>query len=178
LSSNFSGQSNGTNTTRESFTGEYARRLSEKWFASFLGSLLSSSQQELLLRTTLGGALGRTLVQTDRTRFVVFGGAVVSRERYTPESGLEPLSTSAEALLGADFSNFRFKLFDLTSRLLFYPSLSTPGRFRLGSESNVSWEFLRNLYWNLRIYENFDSKPPVNAPRNDFGVTTSVGWKF
>jgi len=91
---------------------------------------------------------------------------------------LEPLSTSAEALLGADFSTFRFKVFDLTSRLMVYPSLTTLGRIRLGSESNVSWEFIRNLYWNLRIYENFDSKPPVNAPKNDFGVTTSLGWKF
>jgi hypothetical protein len=103
---------------------------------------------------------------------------VGSRERYNPLSGLEPLSTSAEALLGVDFSTFRFKVFDLTSQLKVFPSLSTLGRIRLGSESNVSWEFIRNLYWNLRIYENFDSKPPVNAPKNDFGVTTSLGWKF
>ena len=103
---------------------------------------------------------------------------MVSRERYKPESGLEPFATNAEALMGLDFSNFRFKMFDLNSRLSIYPSLTTAGRIRTSSETNVSWEFVRNLYWNLRIYENFASKPPVNAPKNDFGITTSLGWKF
>ena len=33
----------------------------------------------------------------------------------------------------------------------------------------------------LRVPEgrvSFDSQPPINAPRNDFGVTNSLGWKF
>jgi hypothetical protein len=48
----------------------------------------------------------------------------------------------------------------------------------VGSETNVSWEFIKDLYWNLRVYENFDTKPPINAPKNDFGITTGLGWKF
>jgi hypothetical protein len=26
--------------------------------------------------------------------------------------------------------------------------------------------------------KNFDSKPPVKADKNDFTITTSLGWKF
>ena len=31
---------------------------------------------------------------------------------------------------------------------------------------------------NVTVFDNFDSRPPVDAPRNDFGVTSSLGWKF
>ena len=80
--------------------------------------------------------------------------------------------------MGLGFSHFQFKVFDLNTRLIVYPSLTTRGRVRVGSESNIRWEFVKDLYWNLRIYENFDSHPPITAPKNDFGVTTSLGWKF
>jgi hypothetical protein len=42
----------------------------------------------------------------------------------------------------------------------------------------VTLEIVHNLFWKLSVCENFDSRPPTNAPKNDFGVTTSFGWKF
>ena len=177
-SSTFSGQSDGTNTQRETLTAAYWRRFTKKTFGGFLMDLLSSSQQELDLRTTLGGALGRTLFRTDKTNLVAFGGVVGTRERYSPGFVGDPLATNAEALGGMTYSTFRFKVFDFTSSLMVYPSLSQAGRLRLKSESSVRWEFIKNMYWSLRIYENFDSRPPINAPKNDFGITNSLGWTF
>jgi putative salt-induced outer membrane protein YdiY len=183
LSSSFSGQSDAEDTTRESFSGDYSRVLTPKYFVTGLNTLLSSSQQQLDLRVSFGGAFGRTLVRTDRTIFVGSLGAVASRERYTSaaaattSTGTKPEITS-ELLGTLDFSNFKFDAYSITSSLRVYPSLSTWGRVRFGSETNVSWEFIKDLYWNLRVYENFDSKPPINAPKNDFGITTGLGWKF
>ena len=176
--STFSGQSTGEDTTRSTLTTAYWRRFTPKTFGGFLADFLSSSQQELALRTTVGGALGRTLVRTDKTSFVALGGLVASRERYTASFTGDPSATNAEALAGLTYSTFRFKIFDLTSRLMVFPNLSQSGRLRLSSDSSVRWEFIRNLYWSLRIYENFDSRPPINAPRNDFGLTNSLGWTF
>ena len=183
LSSSFSGQSDAEDTTRESFAADYSRILTPKYFVTGLNSLLSSSQQQLDLRVTFGGAFGRTLIRTDRTAFAAAVGAVGSRERYTSDAaattstGANPETTS-ELLGTLDFSNFKFDAYSITSSLRIYPSLSTWGRVRVGSETNVSWEFIKDLYWNLRVYENFDSKPPINAPKNDFGITTGLGWKF
>jgi len=59
-----------------------------------------------------------------------------------------------------------------------YPSLSDPGRVRLSSDSNLHVELIKDFYWDFHLYENFDSRPPVNAPRNDLGVATGIGWKF
>jgi len=183
LSSSFSGQSDAEDTTRESFSADYSRILTKQYFVTGINTLLSSSQQQLDLRVTLGAAFGRTLIRTDRTVFVASLGAVASREKYTADSavtlstGADPETTS-ELLGTLDFSNFKFDAYSITSNLRIYPSLSTWGRVRVGSETNVSWEFIKDLYWNLRVYENFDSKPPINAPKNDFGITTGLGWKF
>jgi putative salt-induced outer membrane protein YdiY len=180
LSSSFSGQSDAEDTTRESLSADYSRILTTKYFATGLSTLLSSSQQELDLRVTFGGAFGRTLIRTDRTAFASALGLVVSREKYTASSTSTATNpeTTSELLGTLDFTNFKFDSYSVSSNLRIYPSLSTWGRVRLGSETNVSWEFIKDLYWNLRVYENFDSKPPINAPKNDFGITTGLGWKF
>jgi hypothetical protein len=182
LSSSFSGQSDAEDTTRESLSADYSRILTTKYFVTGLGALLSSSQQELDLRVTLGGAFGRTLIRSDRTAFAAGLGLVASREKYTSSSVATLTTTNPETtseLLGTlDFTNFKFDAYSVSSSLRLYPSLSTWGRVRVGSETNVSWEFIKDLYWNLRVYENFDTKPPINAPKNDFGITTGLGWKF
>jgi hypothetical protein len=84
LSSSFSGQSDAEDTTRESFSGDYSRILTPKYFLTGLSALLSSSQQQLDLRVTFGGAFGRTLIRTDRTAFAAALGAVASRKSIRP----------------------------------------------------------------------------------------------
>jgi putative salt-induced outer membrane protein YdiY len=178
LTSNLTSQNDGANTSRNSAAFAYSRRVSENWSAIFLTNLLTSSQQKLDLRTSLGGGVGRILIRTANTRSILSGGLLFSRERYSPETGLDPLSKTTEAWLSLAFTHFRFKVFDLDTRLTAYPNLTTRDRVRVSSDSNVRWEFAKDFYWNLRIYENYDSHPPIVAPKNDFGITTSLGWKF
>jgi hypothetical protein len=66
----------------------------------------------------------------------------------------------------------------INSQLAVFPSLTDAGRIRFVSNSYVMLEIVHNLFWKLSVCENFDSRPPTNAPKNDFGVTTSFGWKF
>ncbi len=176
--SEFDSQKNASNTTRFTFDSQYARKLDERWLAVGLFSLLQSNQQDLKLRSTYGGGIGRKLVQTDRTAFTVLGGAAYSHESYVPQPNLEPTRNNAESLLGITFSTFRFKTLNINSQTLFFPSLSDPGRFRISSQSYLRIELIRNFYWNFQVYENYDTRPPVNAPKNDLGITTSVGWTF
>ena len=176
--SQFDAQSQGKNTNRFTFDSEYERMLTGKWIAAGLLSLLKSDQQDLDLRSTYGGALGRRLIRTDRTSLLAFAGADYSHERYFPQAGTVPVLNNAESLLGLTFSTFRFKTLGINSQLFVYPSLTDPGRVRLSSQSNLQIELVRNFVWNLQFYENVDSRPPVNAPKNDLGITTSLGWKF
>lgn len=177
-SSQFDSQTNAENTNRFTFDAQYGRMLSEKWIAGGLYGLLNSNQQDLKLRSTYGGVLGRKVLQTDRTSITVLGGAVYTHESYVPQPGTESVRDNAEALVGVTFSTFRFKTLDVTSQTFLFPSLSDLGRVRLSSQSNVRIELIRNFYWNFQLYENYDSRPPVTAPKNDLGITTSLGWTF
>jgi hypothetical protein len=64
-------------------------------------------------------------------------------------------------VFGIFASKFAFKTLQFTGQAVVYPN-----------------ELVRNLYWKMSIYENYDTRPPVSAPKNDFGASTSVGWKF
>jgi len=178
-SSQFDSQANAKNTNRITFDSQYQRMLTNHWLAGGLFSLLKSNQQDLNLRSTYGAGIGRRLIQTDRTALTVLGGGAYSHENYTvqPEN-MEQVRSNAEALMGVTFSTFRFSKLSLRSQTLVFPSLSDPGRLRFSSQSNLRIELMRNFNWNFQLYENYDTRPPVNAPKNDLGITTSVGWTF
>jgi len=177
IDSSFSGQTEGTSQTRNQFTFDYRKQLNDRWYVGGLFGLLRSDQQSLDLRTSVGGLIGRNLKQTEHTRFSVFGGVVGTREHYSAEIG-EPRQTNADALAGADFLTFRFSRTDITSRFSLFPSLTTPGRMRVQANSDLHIKIVKDLWWGFHLYENYDSKPPVRADKNDLGVSTSVGWKF
>ena len=80
-SSTFSGQSDGSSTSRNTLTVLNALILKPRVYAGILTDFLNSQQQDLDLRTTVGGAVGRWLVLTDKTEVTIFGGAVYTHER-------------------------------------------------------------------------------------------------
>jgi uncharacterized protein DUF481 len=177
IESAFSGQPEGESTKRKQFSFDYRKQLTRRSYVGGLFDLLQSDQQSLNLRTSAGGLLGLNLHQSERSRFSVFGGIVGTRENYSTSLG-EPKTTNADALAGVDFTTFRFKTTDIRTRFSLFPSLTTPGRMRLQATSDMHIKIVNDLYWGFHIYENFDSKPPVRADRNDLGISTSLGWKF
>ena len=177
MSSSFSGQSEGESSRRNTFNGQYRKLFKQKWFYGGMVDLLNSEQQSLDLRTALGGFVGRRFIQTNRTALAAFAGAAGNRERYSSTAG-RPAVTSVDSLLGVNFSTYRFKTLSINSRLLVWPSLTDPGRVRMGLNSNLRIELVKDLFWSVNLYENFDNKPPINAKRNELGISTSFGWKY
>ena len=173
----FSGQTNGSSSARNQWTFNYQRQVSPKWYVGGLFDALRSDQQSLDRRVTIGGLVGRKLVQTETTRISLFGGLAASREKYSTALS-QPRDTNADTFAGVDLLRYRFKTTSISSRFTIFPSLTTPGRTRMQTTSDVSFEIAHNLYWGFHLYENYDSKPPVRADKNDLGVSTSIGWKF
>ena len=173
----FSGQTEGESSARREVVLDYRKQLSPKWYAGGILGVLHSDQQSLDRRTTAGAILGRNIRQTERTRFSVFGGLAATREKYSAEVGT-PQATNADAIAGLDFVTFRFTTTNITTRFSAFPSLTTPGRMRMQLTSDLRIKLAADLYWGFHVYENFDSKPPVRADKNDLSISTSVGWKF
>jgi Protein of unknown function, DUF481 len=177
IDSDFSGQTEGTSITRKEFTFDYRKQLTPRFYAGGLFDLLQSDQQSLNLRTSVGGLVGFNLRQTESSRLSVFGGVVGTREKYSTALG-KPESTNADALAGVEVNIFHFKATDIRSRFSLFPSLTTPGRMRMQTTSDLKIKIVGDLYWGFHFYENFDSKPPVRADKNDLSISTSLGWKF
>jgi hypothetical protein len=177
VASDFSGQTHGSSSARNEFTFDYRKQLSPKWFAGGLLDFLRSDQQSLALRTTAGGIIGRNLIQSERTRLSTFGGIAGTRERYTVAPPIAT-KTNADAIGGLEFTTFRFSATDLTSRFLVYPSLTIPGRVRAQLTTNFDIKIAKDFWWRFHVYENFDSKPPVRADKNDLGLSAGISWKF
>ena len=177
-SSQFDSQSSGKSANRFTFDSQYGHMFSNNWFAAGIFSALKSNQQDLNLRSTYGTGIGRKLLQTDKTSLTLLGGGVYTHENYVAQPGSEPIHNNAEALFALRFSTFRFRTLDVNSVVSVFPSLSDPGRFRFSSQFDLRFELVRNFYWGFELYHNYDSRPPVSAPKTDIGITTSVGWKF
>jgi putative salt-induced outer membrane protein YdiY len=173
----FSGQAGGTTTNlfeSQTFADRFLNRNS---FVLGLGDFLHSSQQDLSLRTTLGGGYGRYLKRSNQNwlRWVV--GADYTKANY--QAGLnQPTQNNVELLLGAEYQLFHFDRYTLQSQLLVFPGLSDFGRVRFTTNDTFTVRLSNNFHLNFSFWDNFDSNPPLNAKKNATGLNTGLGWTF
>ena len=178
LNQNFSGQTDGQDTKRTDFTFSYRHLFARKWYATSLLGLLQSDQQQLALRSTFGGGAGRSLIRTNRMELRTVFGAVMTREKFSDDGVSTPFTTGGEGIIGVDFSAFKFSASSVKLQSSLFPSFTTPGRYRVSLNLGVYFDIWRDLYWSINIYENYDSKPPRETRKNDFGISMGLGWSF
>jgi putative salt-induced outer membrane protein YdiY len=177
-SSVFSRQNGSRNSGRNTLDFMYLRYLSQRWFAGGTLDLLNSQQQALSLRTSAGAGLGRDLIREATSSLQLLVGPVFSNEVYSASVTNQTHKREAESQIRLLFSKYAFKTLQFTGQVYAFPNLTTLGRVRVGADANLTLEIVRNLYWKLGVYENYDTHPPENTPKNDFGTSTSLGWKF
>jgi len=177
-SSNIHEQEGSENTNRQNVGLVAQRFFQDRWFAAAIGQAEKSANQGLDFRGLLGGGLGRRLVQTNRSRISVLTGAAFSREKFEDRTDFDSNAEIITAILAETF-RFDSPELDLSGSLVVLPNMTTWGRYRLQANAKARIELLRNFYWSLTVYESYDSEPPsATSRKNDFGVTTSLGWSF
>lgn len=137
-----------------------------------------NGEQELDLRTTLGGALAHNFKMTNNSLVMAYGGADWNSERYSQQATTGQTGNSAEAIVGSQFNFFRFRTTNFLLNSQVYPSLTDLGRVRLDLNASLKLRIAKRLYWNFSYYLNYDSHPPQNLPQSDYGSAASIGWKF
>jgi hypothetical protein len=145
----FSGQAGGTTTNlfeSQTFADRFLNRNS---FVLGLGDFLHSSQQDLSLRTTLGGGYGRYLKRSNQNSLRWLVGADYTKGNY--QAGLnQPTQNNVELLLGADYQLFHFDRYTLQSQFLLFPGLSDFGRVRFTTNDTFSMRLSNNFHLNVR----------------------------
>jgi Protein of unknown function, DUF481 len=177
FTSSFSGQSGSSKTNLVQLQTLDAIFVSRNSFVAALADFLHSSQQDLTLRSTLGGGYGRYLIHTNQNVLGWLAGAVYTHETFTSGTAQTP-GQNAEALLGLEYQLFHFNRYNLQSQILTYPGLSDTGRFRTTTKTTFSIKLVNNFHTDFSFWDNFDSRPPSGAKRNELGVSNNIGWTF
>lgn len=179
INSLFASQQSASNTSRQQGDLNFYRRLRRSnTYAGLFGGFLSNNAQSLNLRATIGGGLSHRFRYTPKQNLTGMAGIVYTNEKYSPEGGKPGRFSAMEAALGASYQLLSFDSTELRSTFWVYPSLTDAGRVRASTDISVFLDLIGDLYWRIGFFNNFDSRPPLNTLRNDFGFTTSVGWKF
>jgi putative salt-induced outer membrane protein YdiY len=177
FTSSFSGQSNASKTNLIDLSTFVERFLGSNSSVVGLGDFLHSSQQQLNLRTTLGGGYGHYWVRTNEKSFRSVFGAVYTHESFQ-STAANPTQQNIEALLGVQYQLFQFSRYSLLSQLSLFPGISDIGRVRSTTRTTFSIKLINNFSTYFSFWDNFDSRPPVNAKKNELGISNSVGWTF
>lgn len=150
----------------------------KKNFWMLLGSLDRNEELGIEGRVQVGAAVGRHFFQTSFTELTGIAGLSFNQEWA---SGQEGGQQSLEGVIGGEWRVFRFSdpETNIDASLLGYPSLTESGRYRTEANVTFSREIINDLTLDLTYYNSYDSDPPdETANRYDYGVVTSLGYKF
>ena len=176
-SANLTDDSAGKTSERYDLQGDLRRLLPERYFyQGFLG-LTRNSELDLNLRTMLGGGYGRYFVQTNLTEWQGGAGLAYNHENYAGGEVVDSL----ELVLLTEFSMFRYDFpeTDIGGSLSVLPSLTESGRYRAEADLRAKYEFVDDLYFELKVYGSYDNEPPgEDTEQSDYGVVTSLGYSF
>lgn len=168
----------GEERTERYDVGGYNRRLLKaRNFFEWQVGFTRNTELDLNLRGQLAGVFGRYFVQENNRDWIAGVGLAYTRETY---QGDDPVN-SLELALGTEFSVFRYDFpeTDIGGSLVVLPSLTESGRVRSEAELRAKYEFIDDLYFELRMYGSWDSEPPSeDAEKSDYGFVTSLGYSF
>ena len=175
----------GQDTSRHNLVGSRYWYKEDRWF--LFGSLGAQQNEELGLdlRAYVTAGAGKFLVQSQKTEFYLAPGLSVNKEVETgsddTNDNLSDAGLNFEALLTADYTFYR--LYSPKSRIkaaaTLWQGISDTDRLRGNTNITLRQEFISDLFWDLSIYYDYDSKPLQGAAATeDFGIVTSLGYEF
>lgn len=152
------------------------RFLADRWFALGLFEAEEDRELDLDLRLLVGAALGRTLVQSNRTVFALYGGLDLAHEEFSGVSENDDDIVEALAALEWDWFDIGGDI-ELLIKATTYFALDD-GRVRVALESSLRHDIARNYYLSLNLYESYNSDPPEGLEKSDLGVAITFGRSF
>lgn len=176
LSSALTDQSNEPTTARQGFSFNYQRFRNNRWFTEWFTSWERNDELGIQGRASLGGALGRYFLQTNRNQFSLTAGVQGARSTFTGE---EESSTEGEGRFELRYLHRSLKpesSFRITATV--YPLLADLSQYRAESDMSLRRELLDDLFLELSVGYSYLSNPTDGAEKSDYTATTSFGYSF
>ncbi|MEN8115980.1 MAG: DUF481 domain-containing protein [Bacteroidota bacterium] len=137
---------------------------------------LSNSEQLLDLRSTGKAGFGYYFFRSNQLYLLAGAGFALSNERYGGDNATS--GNSFEGLGAVEFNAYNLGDLSFLARLMTYPSLTDPGRWRINADFSLKYDLPLDFYVKLTYTHNFDSDPLIDVPRNDYVFKTSLGWEW
>lgn len=137
----------------------------------------SNSALALRLRGLAGGAYGAYLVRSNVAYLTLTGGAAYSHESFTDGT----TQNSIEGVLAFGFDLFMLDTpkRSINAYLYTFPGLSDRGRFRADTNVQMRIEIVKDLFFELSFYGNYDNQAVEEGGETlDYGVVSSIGYTF
>jgi len=168
-----------TTTRREDLSLTYYRLSKQRLIASVTSAMQRNDEIGLLRRMIFGVTAGYSPIRTNLHTMLVSIGVALNNEIGTADTS--EVTQSAEGIVRTSYSLFKYThpKADLNTVLTYFPSLTEEGRHRVDFNIKVRYELVRNFYFDLSYYTNYDSKPATEgAATADFGIVTSIAWSY
>lgn len=152
------------------------RFLENRWFGLGLFEVEEDLELDLDLRALLGAAMGRTLVQSNRTVFAAYGGLDLVHEEYRGASSKD--EDRVEALGAVEWDWFYLGgETTLSLEATTYVALDD-GRVRFELDSSLRRDIASNFFLSLNVFESYNNDPPEGLEKSDFGMSLTFGRTF
>ncbi len=146
-------------------------------FLAVFGQLDSNSALALNFRGLAGGVYGAYLVRSEVSSLTLGGGLALATERFS--GGVEEQSVSGVIGTTVDVFILDTPKRTISAYLYAFPSLSDWGRFRADTNVQMRLEIVKDLFFELRLYGNYDNESQAEGGESlDYGVTTSLGYTW
>jgi putative salt-induced outer membrane protein YdiY len=172
-SSDFSGASRTTANSKRGGVA-YNLNLSKKTFAFGSVDLESDQFQDLDLRFVPAGGGGYHAIATMPTQLDLRIGAAANREFFS--TGLN--RTSAELLLGEDFTHKFTGTTSVEQRFVYFANLSNGGAYRLNFDTSAVTAIRKWFSWQFTVSDRYLSNPVPGRKKNDILFSTGLRLNF
>ena len=163
-------------TSRADLSADYTRFLGERWFWKASGGFERNQELGIDLRSIVSGSAGKYFIQTATMRFEVNAGLAASAEDRTDNTTQQ----SVEGVISSSFDLFQLNIpmTRLSANISIFPGITESDRLRVNSDITLRNELVRDFFWDLSFYTNYDNQPAEGAEKSDYGLVTSLGATF
>jgi small nuclear ribonucleoprotein (snRNP)-like protein len=166
----------GATQRRENIGVNYQRFRGNRWFTDWTVGWERHDELGIQSRYSASGSLGRYLVQTNRNQFSLTAGLNVNRESFIGE---DASTGNAE---GKFQVRYLHRNLDPDSNITFttdvFPLLEDFSTYRVETDLIFRREFIEDLYFDVILSHSYNSTPPSGAEKEDYTLTTSIGYSW
>jgi hypothetical protein len=150
----------------------------QNWFYGGAGGLLQSSEQGINQQGSLGGGIGRYLMNSNRCKLYLLGGFGWQTTNYAPSIYVTSPQNVATGLVTGGLRFYRFNKTTIEFTGNVFPAISQPGRVYTNVNASYYIKLSGSLSWNFSFYGNWDNQPPPTFSGSDYGTSSglSITW--